>query len=406
MAAPKGGYGVDAKPMSPNNNYGGAQYNAYGAQPPPTAAATYDNGASLQGIPLYPDCQQPEAQRFVVNGYRDVWAAILFILMVFVSLGFAVFNIKDVSKNSDELSDDGKSTLKAFRIWLPAGLGVSLLVAGFCLALMKAFTRQFIIIANIMVIVLNLALAIFAFTQQVYILGVLWLLCAVLQGVWLYLVRRRIPFATVLLKTSVTLVMRYHGTFVVSFLGLVACVLYFAVWCVMGVPVVNKLSSDEQNSEGWVFAAALGLLLALLWATQVFTNVVHVTSSGVVATWYFLGEESIPAQPTVASVKRATSTSFGSICFGSLVVAIVKLMYYLVRAAAQNSQNDVAACIAVCASWALSSACWSTSMCTPSRMSPSTARAISTQQSRRGPWSRSAAGRRTSTTASCGRCSG
>jgi hypothetical protein len=304
---------------------------------------------AVEGVPLYPDATSREAGRFIKTGYRDVWAMILFVLLIFVTAGIGAHNASDMKSGDFDVSDDGEHTLKAFRIWVPAALATGVAVAFLTLAAMRAFARQFIIIANVFVILLNLAIAIIAFMEGVIAMGVLWLLCCLLQAAWLYLVRYRIPFATVLLRTSVTLVARHYGTIISSFFGLLAAAVYFGLWLLMGAPIYDRLAEDNGSEiEAWQIFAALGLLLALLWATQVFTNIVHVTSSGVVATWYFLGEMSMPANPTVASGKRAMTTSLGSICFGSLIVAILKLIYYMARSAARNSNNDFAACIAAC----------------------------------------------------------
>lgn len=53
---------------------------------------------------------------------------------------------------------------------------------------------------------------------------------------------------------------------------------------------------------------------------EVIKNVVHVTASGLMATWYFLSGVGMPRNPTSLAFKRATTTSFGSICLGSLLV--------------------------------------------------------------------------------------
>lgn len=52
---------------------------------------------------------------------------------------------------------------------------------------------------------------------------------------------------------------------------------------------------------------------------------IHVTISGVFGTWYYeFGN--LPQNPTLPALKRALTTSFGSICLGSLLVAIVQLI--------------------------------------------------------------------------------
>jgi len=71
------------------------------------------------------------------------------------------------------------------------------------------------------------------------------------------------------------------------------------------------------------------------WAsrtTTVIKNVVHVTGAGVFASWYFLhGTVGVPPNPTLGSLKRATTTSFGSICFGSLIVAALQTLQAVCR---------------------------------------------------------------------------
>jgi hypothetical protein len=72
-----------------------------------------------------------------------------------------------------------------------------------------------------------------------------------------------------------------------------------------------------------------------------------VTVSGVAASYFFLeGTSMMPSSPTVSSAKRALTTSFGSICYGSLIVAILKTIRYLLRQAAQ--ENSAMAAFANC----------------------------------------------------------
>jgi hypothetical protein len=82
--------------------------------------------------------------------------------------------------------------------------------------------------------------------------------------------------------------------------------------------------------------------------------VVHVTVSGTFASWYFLNRASntdavslMPSNPTIGSFKRATTYSFGSICFGSLLVAAIKTLRALVHGMRRNGDNIVA-CLLDC----------------------------------------------------------
>jgi hypothetical protein len=49
----------------------------------------------------------------------------------------------------------------------------------------------------------------------------------------------------------------------------------------------------------------------------------------------------VPVQnPTVKSAKRALTTSFGSICYGSLIIALVQTLRALVRGAADQARSE------------------------------------------------------------------
>lgn len=72
--------------------------------------------------------------------------------------------------------------------------------------------------------------------------------------------------------------------------------------------------------------------------TQVLANVVHVTNSGVVGTWYFR-QDRMPARPTLGALGRSLTSSFGSICLGSLLVAMIQLLHDLAESARRNSSE-------------------------------------------------------------------
>ena len=67
--------------------------------------------------------------------------------------------------------------------------------------------------------------------------------------------------------------------------------------------------------------AILLLILSNFWTVQVIKNVVHVACAGTAASWYFQTNE---RHPTRAALRRACTTSFGSVCMGSAVVAVLR----------------------------------------------------------------------------------
>jgi len=85
------------------------------------------------------------------------------------------------------------------------------------------------------------------------------------------------------------------------------------------------------------------LLFSFFWTSQVMKNTVHVTSSGTFATWYFFAgtPEGVPSNPTFHSLRRAVTTSFGSICFGSLIVAVIQTLKAIFHMIRNNSNENI-----------------------------------------------------------------
>ena len=174
------------------------------------------------------------------------------------------------------------------------------------------------------------------------------------------MVWRRIPFAAANLNTGLTAVKGNAGVVVVAYLFIFASYVYVVVWmgsllgvydkeglCTTTTRVDGTTTTQCNNlSVGYFFL----LLLCLFWTQQVFQNTIHTIIAGVVSTWWFAPEDA-SACCSVAikdSFVRATTTSFGSICFGSLLVAIIQTLGALVENARSNGDNDGCAAFLLC----------------------------------------------------------
>jgi len=88
---------------------------------------------------------------------------------------------------------------------------------------------------------------------------------------------------------------------------------------------------------------ALYLIFSFYWVSEVFKNIVHVSVSGVVATVYFMADM-MPENPTLGAFKRSITSSFGSICLGSLIVAALKTLRTLIRMMRSENNNILLFC--------------------------------------------------------------
>jgi hypothetical protein len=75
-----------------------------------------------------------------------------------------------------------------------------------------------------------------------------------------------------------------------------------------------------------------------------------VTVAGVVGTWWFVPDEASSFwSPAIKdSFSRATTHSFGSICFGSLLVALIQALRHLQHMLRENEDFNILVCLIEC----------------------------------------------------------
>jgi len=169
------------------------------------------------------------------------------------------------------------------------------------------------------------------------------IICAI-SLIYFIFVRVRIPFAIEVLRTVTSIIQRYPGTQIVAFSF---TILHFFWTCfyIFAAAQVQHIRPDGLKVGSFIY-----LLFSFYWVSEVIKNIIHVTVSGVVATWYFLSgsPRGMPANPTVGALKRSLSTSFGSICLGSLIVAILKTIRSLLSTLRGKNDNLLACFIDCC----------------------------------------------------------
>lgn len=75
------------------------------------------------------------------------------------------------------------------------------------------------------------------------------------------------------------------------------------------------------------------------WISEWLKNTIHTIIAGVYGTWYFC-VNNFPRHATSGSARRALTYSFGSISFGSLVIAIIQFLRHLCSVARQQSGEE------------------------------------------------------------------
>ena len=138
----------------------------------------------------------------------------------------------------------------------------------------------------------------------------------------------------------------YSGTIWVSLLTVFINFFWICIWCfafygwIIDVYLQAEIDGEDANPSQLVYFL---FCISLYWGVNVWRNVSHTTTCGVAATWYFNPGEL--DKPSRGAYKRTMTTSFGSICFGSLLVAILQALRALLRA---NGEGGCVQCLLAC----------------------------------------------------------
>eukprot|EP00571_Detonula_confervacea_P011700 CAMPEP_0172297026 /NCGR_PEP_ID=MMETSP1058-20130122/199_1 /TAXON_ID=83371 /ORGANISM="Detonula confervacea, Strain CCMP 353" /LENGTH=587 /DNA_ID=CAMNT_0013006123 /DNA_START=102 /DNA_END=1862 /DNA_ORIENTATION=- len=168
-----------------------------------------------------------------------------------------------------------------------------------------------------------------------------------------YVVWGRIPFAACNLISATTAVRANFGLAFFAYNSLFIMIGWSMWWLLSFTSVVYITSgcdgqgNCEKDPSGWLIFA---LLLSYYWTFQVIKNVVHVTVAGTVGTWWFVPTEgsSCCSHGVRDSFLRSVTTSFGSICMGSLLVAIIETAKTMVRNLRESEGGGIFLCLAEC----------------------------------------------------------
>jgi hypothetical protein len=150
--------------------------------------------------------------------------------------------------------------------------------------------------------------------------------------------RPLIPFTIKLVECISSVMVANPGVFGVSALGSLAGLAWSLV---CGVTFVGGYlqCKDQLQDEGkeQKYAILFACVLIFVWGGQVIYNVCHVTYCGLFGRWYVGADDRAPLQQ---SLNVALTTSFGSICFGSFLIAAVRALEAVVRQARYQAQQE------------------------------------------------------------------
>lgn len=273
---------------------------------------------------------------FQTPAWRDLWAAVLYYIGLAAFLGIAFVNIKYLGENAGSVGDSefGKLLTSLLISSVSAAFGAAAVAAGLLFSIYKA-PEATITFCYMALIALSVVAGIVMIVMGSVLGGIIFLIIAGFDAFLYFMWRKYIPFTAVLLRWTTRTLGEYPAMLTANF-GVVMTLTVQTIAVLASLVGAALMQENKVRTTAWTKGASIYTIFWLFWSEEVMRNVARVTTSGVFACRYFLGFNSPQApNPTAESFKRATTYSFGSICFGSLLVAIVTFLRFLL-----NSSND------------------------------------------------------------------
>ncbi|KAL4086118.1 hypothetical protein PRIC1_014740 [Phytophthora ramorum] len=192
-------------------------------------------------------------------------------------------------------------------------------------------------------------------------------------NVWyIYAVQNRIGFASANLKAACAALKEHSAVFGLAFFLVLQQLAWMALWGVASLGMHQIFVDADPDCDREIDLASRGrshgglcvglpaylamfyMLVSVYWGQQVLQNILTCTTAGVVATWWY---QPNAQKATVGALYRSVTTSFGSICFGSLIVAVLqalRTMADMAKRRANEENNGGLACLACMAECILS----------------------------------------------------
>lgn len=299
---------------------------------------------------------------------NDVFFLLPFLALVVMTVVFAGgygADFIDATTVSDAAQDSAVQVL--VKNMALAGLAAAAMSLVW-IAVMVAAGALLIWAALLVLVALNLAAA-YLLTKRAYDAGasfyywpaIVFGLMALILVIYITCVRRRIKFAAVHLKVAGHAIFRLPMTLLVAVVMVAVQLAWAVAWTLGSLGLLFhhdwiKLKTDSCTTQsceleiqaGTVIGVLVAMMLVYFWVTFVLRNVIAVTTAGTVAAWKTASNTPFI---TMGAWARAVTLNLGSICFGSLIVAILETIVWLLNCCSwmlSQSGNCVAACLVGC----------------------------------------------------------
>jgi Plasma-membrane choline transporter len=296
--------------------------------------------------------------------YRDVWAAIAFLacqgIVLYMALIRGISNVwyhkkQQQQQQSREGYIDGTepyvpidpttedaSMRGVVYIILLSTLSAFLVTTGMLFLLMK-YAHIFLQITIGLVVLGNALVVLFCFVYHMWyglLAAVGFLIFSILCA---RSYQRRLPFAAANLNVALSAITTNYGLFFIAFGVSILVNFIYSIITVLahfGAYSKHQIDMDDERTSAFVAIFLIGMYY---WTIEVGKNIIHVSTAGVVGTYWFAPEDASTFwSPAIYdSFYRSVTYSFGSICFGSLITTLLQILNHWIREAKRMHRRTI-----------------------------------------------------------------
>jgi len=256
-----------------------------------------------------------------VGAYRDREYAVFFLAnLAVVAFCFILFRfILGDHSSPAQHSFLGRDVSIALYFSGTIALGLAFL----WLAVLKVASDILIKAVICITFALTVALSLFSFIKGGILTGFVLLVLVGAEGLYARYVWSRAQLASATVEVTVSFTSNYPGVFIVAATSLLVQLIWLMFWSSASFHTMVYFAGSTMGQ-----LMGLYLIFMLFWVNQVICNLVHVTIAGSFGSWYYgpRKTETTYENPTRIALNRACGKSFGSVCLGSLLVAIVRIL--------------------------------------------------------------------------------
>jgi hypothetical protein len=191
------------------------------------------------------------------------------------------------------------------------------------------------------------------------IVAIITLVLAALLLVVIFFLRKKIALTCAMFTETCRGVQHNPALIPVSLIVLAIFLGFAAYWVssfiyLYSIPgeSINPDSHEPPKFDEKIRNLMFFMVFGFLWTSAFLSAVFQHVVAGAIATWYFSRDMTSPrpvGSPSITSLFRAFTTSMGSLAFGSLLIAIVEFLNFLLQTAKKsNSQNKLVVYAASC----------------------------------------------------------